>query len=268
MIPTGFVGAHLPRTPDGIQLAAKIVGCSALDIQTVIDIETEGCGFLPSGQPKILFERHHFSHLTDGLYDAAYPAISGTVAGGYIGGEGEYGRVAAAMALDAEAALKSTSWGLPQIMGSNYAQAGYATPDAMVADFCQSEDLQLAAMARFIVGAGIAPDLCREDFADFAERYNGPNYAANQYDKKLAADLARLRAMSGASPTAAWPAMRQRMAKAQAALNVDGYGPLEVDGWSGPATSAALRSFQSDSGLSQSGQLDAQTFIALFGQSP
>lgn len=266
MIPADFIGAHLPRTTAGLSSAAKLIGCDPLDVQAVIDIETGGFGFLPDGRPKILFERHHFSSLTGHRFDATHPLISSPIAGGYIGGAGEYDRLGVAMALDRTFALQSTSWGLPQIMGSNFTLAGFSDAEAMVEAMCASEDLQLGAMANFIVKAGLADELQREDFTSFARRYNGPNYAANEYDKRLVADLSRLRAMAGASNDSAWPPLRQRVAKFQAALNVDGYGPLTVDGWTGQKTMKALRDYQHDSRLSVTGMADAQTAMSLFGQ--
>lgn len=266
MIPPNFVGAGLPRTAAGIAAAAKLIGCDPLVVRAVIDVETGGSGFLADRRPKILFERHHFSAATGGKFDAAHPDISSPHPGGYVGGAGEYDRLGAALALDRTAALASASWGLPQIMGENYRIAGFDTVDAMVETFCISEDLQLGSMASFIVRAGLADELCREDFAAFARRYNGPSYSANDYDRRLAADLARLRSMSGAGVSTTWPAQRQRIAKLQAALNVEGYGPLEVDGWAGVKTSAALREFQHDNRLVVTGYADAPTERALLGQ--
>jgi hypothetical protein len=44
------------------------------EIWAVFSVETSGCGFLTDRRPKILFERHIFSHLTNGRYDAQNPA--------------------------------------------------------------------------------------------------------------------------------------------------------------------------------------------------
>jgi hypothetical protein len=264
MIPTGFKGAAIPRTAAGIATAAKLVGCDPLGIQAIIDVETGGSGFLPDGRPRILFEGAHFSIVTKHFYDAGYPEISRDKPGGYVGGAGEYDRLAAAIKLDQMAALECTSWGLPQIMGSNFALAGFDGVTAMVETFCMSEDLQLGALASFIVRAGLAADLQHEDFADFARRYNGPNYAVNAYDKKLIADLARLRARAATGPIQASPE-RDLNRKVQLALNLKGFGPLDADGWIGAKTSAALRQFQAASGLPVTGLSDPATDRALLG---
>ena len=50
---------------------------------------------------------------------------------------------------------------------------------------------------------------------------------------------------------------------AQAALNSQGYSAGMVDGRWGPSTQNAVRRFQSDKGLTQSGTLDSATLNAL-----
>jgi len=263
MIPEDFQGAAIPRTDAGLASCAKLVDCDIDAIKAVIDIETAGSGFLADKRPKILCERHYFSELTERKFDAKYPQISNVTPGGYVGGVGEYDRLGLMMSLDREAALKSTSWGLPQIMGSNYALAAFDTVDAMVEAFCMSEDLQLSAMASFIVRAGLDVYLQTDNFTDFARRYNGPNYAANGYDRKLLAEFSRLKALAGAGDHTGWSASRIRTAKFQTALNVEGYGPLIVDGWLGPKTMAALSSYQNDNHLSVTGYPDAPTSACL-----
>ena len=50
---------------------------------------------------------------------------------------------------------------------------------------------------------------------------------------------------------------------AQDALNTQGYSVGAVDGQWGPNTSSAVRRFQADKGLAQSGTLDSSTLAAL-----
>ena len=78
----------------------------------ILRVETNGFGFLPSRRPVIRYERHVFHRLTDGKFDLEYPDISNPVPGGYVGGGAEYARLDAASALDKEAAVQSTSWGV------------------------------------------------------------------------------------------------------------------------------------------------------------
>ena len=50
---------------------------------------------------------------------------------------------------------------------------------------------------------------------------------------------------------------------AQAALEAQGYSPGSIDGQFGPNTHSALRKFQADKGLPQTGSLDSATKTAL-----
>jgi hypothetical protein len=48
--------------------------------------------------------------------------------------------LAKAVQLDRTAALKSTSWGLGQVMGFNYDKAGYDSVESMVQKSMESEE--------------------------------------------------------------------------------------------------------------------------------
>jgi len=45
-------------------------------VKAVAAVESRGNGFLPTGQPKILFEAKVFSGQTGGKYDHLFPDIS------------------------------------------------------------------------------------------------------------------------------------------------------------------------------------------------
>jgi hypothetical protein len=55
----------------------------------------------------------------------------------------------------------------------------------------ESEDEQLTAMARFLKGTGLDRPLGVLDWTSFARGYNGPDFARNLYDAKLAAAYQR-----------------------------------------------------------------------------
>ena len=59
------------------------------------------------------------------------------------------------------------------------------------------------------------------------------------------------------------PATDSTVRSAQAALNLQGYDTGAVDGQWGPNTQSAVRRFQAERGLSQSGTLDGATLSAL-----
>jgi hypothetical protein len=62
-----------------------------------------------------------------------------------------------------------------------------------VAKLARSEKDQLDAFIGFVRSNGLADELQRLDWAGFASRYNGPGYAANRYDTKMAEAYARLK---------------------------------------------------------------------------
>lgn len=165
--------------------AAEALECDVAVIKAVCAVEAPRGGFLPNGQPTILFERHQFSKRTGRKFDAGYPHISNTKPGGYKGGEDEHARLAEAVALDRSAALESTSWGKFQIMGFNYAPAGFESLQSFINAMYESEGRQLQAFVAFIQHEGLGLFLRQRLWSDFARRYNGSNYAINSYDTKL-----------------------------------------------------------------------------------
>ena len=123
-----------PRGRDGFEHARAIANVDAATLWAVLAIESSGFGFLPSRRPVILFERHIFHRLTAGKFDGEDSDISNPGSGGYRGGAAEYARLDRASALDLDAALQSTSWGLGQLLGCHYEQIGYPDVQAMVAE--------------------------------------------------------------------------------------------------------------------------------------
>ena len=167
--------------------AAATLDCSVAVIKAVCQVEAPKGGFLPSGEPTILFERHQFSKRTRYQFDISHPHISNIKPGGYKGGQAEHTRLAEAVALDRDAAMESTSWGKFQIMGFNYAPAGFESLQAFINAMYESEGRQLKAFVAFIQHEGLGLFLRSRQWASFAKRYNGANYAINSYDTKLAA---------------------------------------------------------------------------------
>lgn len=252
-----FTGSGAPITQPGLDLAATTAGIDPLVLWTVIAVETSGSGFLADRRPKILFERHFFHRLTGGRFDARAPELSQPTAGGYgAGGAHQYDRLVAALALNEDAALRSASWGLGQIMGDNCRASGYATAAQMAEAFVAAEDAQLLGMARFIAASGMTAALTALNWAGFAKRYNGPGYAKNSYDEKLRAQHQRLTAIGA-------PDLRLRAV--QAYLTYRGFDPGGVDGRLGARTTAAVKAFQTSAGRPVTGAIDDDLLSALAG---
>lgn len=173
---------------DDFKDAAKSLGCEARSIKAVKAVESPFGPFDKAGRPTILFERHLFSQLTLRRYDGRYPMISNRLPGGYSFPErDQYVRLQQAYALNADAALKAASWGGFQILGMNHLAAGYRTVDQFVRAMCQSAVLQKDAFVSFIkADSRLLRGIREKDWALFARYYNGPAYAKNRYDTRLA----------------------------------------------------------------------------------
>src|SRR5262249_29124035 len=124
--------------------AAQTLNGEVAAIKAVNEVESSGAGFLHSGRPKILFERHIFASHTKGAYNSSHPEISTASPGGYgAGGEHQYDRLIEAMACDRTAALESASWGRFQVMGFNYQVTGISSVEDMVEKMYESEGQHL-----------------------------------------------------------------------------------------------------------------------------
>ena len=193
-----FIGEAKKIEQSEIDEIANDLGVEPAAFRAVITVEAAGSGFDKADRPKALFERHHFyKHLKD-----APGLLANAVSEGLAypkwgekpypkGSDAVYDEITRACAIDEEAALLSTSWGLGQIMGSNFKMAGCKSVQEMVEEAKASEAGQLRQMAAFIKSAGLVDELASLNWAGFAKGYNGPQYAQNQYDKKLAAAYSR-----------------------------------------------------------------------------
>lgn len=155
---------------------ADLFGLEYKAVCAVIAVESAGSGFDKiTGNIKIQFEPYWFQKYT-----------GKRVANGVEGQRAEWSAYNFAFALNPEAAMKSTSWGLGQIMGFNHAAAGYPVVGDMVKSFEESEFNQLVGMMRFINHHPKMMQCLRlRAWAGFAALYNGPNYKINDYDTKL-----------------------------------------------------------------------------------
>ncbi|WP_375766537.1 N-acetylmuramidase domain-containing protein [Archangium gephyra] len=253
-VTTRFIGAAAPLTARGIEACADKLSVRPADIWAVLHVETRGCGYFADRRPVILFERHIFSRKTEGRFDQQASDISNPKAGGYAGGVAEYGRLERALALDEQAALLSASWGLGQVMGFNAQDLGYGSMEQFISRMMESEDEQLAALTAFIQKNGLDTALRNHDWAAFARGYNGPGYAKNQYDKKLAAASQRL---------SSHPLPDLSVREGQLRLLFLGFDPGTVDGALGPHTQGVLKRFQSQHQLPTTAQFDPATLDAL-----
>ncbi len=238
-----------PLDDNGMDKVCSTLGVSESKIWAILTVETRGFGFFSDRSPQILFERHIFHKLTNGMYDEGNADISHKRPGGYKGGPKEYSRLKKAIKLDQDAALKSASWGIGQVMGFNHDVAGFPTVKALVQGMVKNENEQLLAMAHFIKGNNLAGALHRNNWVAFARGYNGSGFKKNEYDTRLAAAHAKYKIIL--------PDLTLR--SGQAALQYLGYEPGPIDGLRGRRTRSAIIQFQAQSGLAETGELDQET---------
>lgn len=189
-----FVGRALPLTDGDVRTIAGYLGCEIAAVRAVLQIEAAGKGFDNQKRPKMLFEPHVFYRelgpgvkrdraVKEGLAYAkwkagAYPADS-------------YPRLTKAISINRDAALRSASWNIGQVMGFNHKAAGFADVSAFVEAMKHSEGAGVYAMARFIVSKGLHRHLRAKNWSSFAKGYNGSSYATHGYHTKLAAAYAK-----------------------------------------------------------------------------
>lgn len=188
--------SRLMRETDLIAAADRL-GVPLASIKAVNEVESRGRGFLNDGRPVILYERHVFwkqlvAHGVDPARYTERTSILSRRRGGYAGGAAEYVRLASAMQIHTVAAQESASWGAFQVMGYHWKALGFADIESFVATQHRSEGDQLATFTAFVLAdTALHRALKAAKWAQFARLYNGPAYAENLYDIKLARAYAR-----------------------------------------------------------------------------
>ncbi|KQW30739.1 hypothetical protein ASE36_00090 [Rhizobium sp. Root274] len=259
-----FIGTGHTLSGEDFARAAATIGCDDSVIRAVTVVEARGQGFDTKKRPVMLFEPHVFWRCLpkskrgeaqrQGL---AYPKWK---PGNYPDTQDErYVQLARAMVIDRDAALKACSWGIGQVLGENWEMCKFNSVEAFVRKNQEGEGGQLDVMVAFIIGAGLRNHLRNRNWAAFARGYNGPKFAENKYDQKLA--TAHDRIIRGA-PAAYNPL-------ADGLLSIGDKGDvvkalqralgLHADGDFGPLTAQAVERFQREHGLTQDGKVGKQT---------
>jgi hypothetical protein len=191
-----------PAKEEIVAAAAKL-GVQPAAMAAVAEVESGPQGaFDDQGRPTILYERHVFDRLAGGRFLNKVAEIGGRVynlsspvPGGYGLYRHQWPKLLAARKLDAEAADKSCSWGLFQIMGENHLAAGFEGVEEFVEAMYVGVDQHLIAFVKFIeCHPTMLQALKYRNFDSFAHDYNGPGYAANNYNTKMRMAYERLSA--------------------------------------------------------------------------
>lgn len=201
-----FANRNAPAvTPAEVMLIARELGASPEQIRAVAAVESGGDPFLPSGHPKILYERHWlFRRIGRSLSASSVlgALLAAPTGGGYTldadkdGINDSWEKLLEACAVDPVAAFESCSWGKFQIMGGHWNALGYASVFEFAWSMRESEFGHFRALAAFIKanrleGAlrriGTSPESCEA----FAKGYNGAGFRKFEYHIKIARAMRR-----------------------------------------------------------------------------
>jgi hypothetical protein len=253
--------------------ASDILNVQVAAIRAVAEIEAASRGFLSDGRPQILYEAHVFGRLTNHRFidirDRANRLLStrswDRTTYGAAGAWQHDERLAPAAKLDWDAAHQACSWGYFQVMGFNHQISGFPTIRAFVEAMHFGAGPHLDAMVRFIRHNGLDRHLRNRDWAGFARGYNGPGFAQNQYDTKLAAAYARWSGAGSDTPILRQGSRGPAVTRLQRILNniSGGQAPLRDDGVFGPLTETEVKAFQYAEGLADDGVVGPLTWAAL-----
>jgi peptidoglycan hydrolase-like protein with peptidoglycan-binding domain len=282
---TTFKGAGARLKDIDIPRIGAEIGVGEDELHAFMQVEAAGSGFDAAGRPKMLFEPHVFYRLL-GKGAKRDAAVSAGLAYPKWGmkpyPKDSYPRLVKAIAIDETAALMAASWGLTQILGENHRDAGYTSPQAMVAAFMASEANHLEATVRLLVAWKVDDDLRAHRWPVIARTWNGPGYKQNAYDTKMAAAFARWQKIRDTpfspvsdpapAPAATPPAVdlvasmpdKATIERVQQQLKDLGYTEVGgVDGKIGTMTATAIRAFRADNGLPAGDGIDDDMLLAL-----
>ena len=189
-------------TDEDFARAARELNVEEAAVRAVAEVEAAGQGFIADGRPSILYEAHIFHGETKGKHANAKdrrgvalssPKWDRSLYGAT--GAAQHARYEDARKLDPDAANKACSWGLFQILGQNYKQCGFDSSQAFVdAMWTGGAAAHLDAFVAFVKANNLDGALRAKNWAAFARGYNGPSYAVNKYDTKMASAYARWKA--------------------------------------------------------------------------
>lgn len=182
-----------------LDLAKSLGDTTTKRIKAVAKVESGGSGWLNSGLPKILYERHYFYKLNKQtvIKWLSFGFLSDKSGGGYTtdinnnGINDSWEKLAAAACINPDAAFQSISIGKFQVMGAHYRMLGFNHPIEMLYAATRNEHEHYKMLVGYIKGTNLTkaflslstnPKTCEA----FARGYNGPAYKKYAYDTKLA----------------------------------------------------------------------------------
>lgn len=175
------------------QKAANALSLTVPHIKAFAEVESNGDGFLPTGEVKILFERHVFYKQLVANRGKAFADtvaktdtdICNTTPGAYGKYSEQHPKLQRAVAIDRQSGLESCSWGAFQIMGYQWKTVGLTNAQEFV-NLNYSDYGQLQCLVLFLkANSSIVTALRNKAWTTAAKLYNGP--AQQGYDNRLSA---------------------------------------------------------------------------------
>lgn len=269
-----FVGEGKRLDAIDVPIMAHRLGVDEDHLRAFLEVEARSQGFDSKGRPIMLFEPHVFyRNLPADKRDAAVKAgLAYPNWGQKPYPKDSYPRLLKAMEIDHDAALKSASIGLSQVLVENYQMVGYQSPAEMWRDFMADEENHVEAMVNYILATGIADDLNAERWDVVARVYNGPSYRKHNYHGRMAQAFARFSKEPDMQIDASTPAEEatfdipdaETLRAVQSKLRELGYTEVgKVDGAWGTRTRAAVLAFRYDHGMPLTAEIDDDFLAAL-----
>ncbi|MDE5843374.1 MAG: N-acetylmuramidase family protein [Muribaculaceae bacterium] len=172
------------------------VEIAAIKAVVLIEAGAEMQGFWAPGVPVINFDRSMYNRYAASATDKK-GAKGEKVPSGLKGyALSEWTQLINARKNNAQGANMGTFWGMFQIGGFNYKLCGCKSVDEFVRLMSYSEFEQLELFAAFLLNTGYVKDLQSRNWAAFARKYNGPNYARRGYHTKMANAYAKFKSES------------------------------------------------------------------------
>lgn len=174
-----------PRLDQLILAAARDLEIQPAVPKAIFSIESRLIALGENGLPLIRMEPHWWRRLTERRTEKIRNPRSQDV---------RWETFELLLSIDEEAAIRSTSFGLPQMMGFNHRACGFKSPQLFLEDMKSGASAQVTAFKRFVRSNRRLHQAMKDhDLKAIAHHYNGPKYRRNQYDTKLANAIERYR---------------------------------------------------------------------------